>query len=527
MKKQWIRGLACLVGLTMLSGCVKRENQETRAVLTLPPAVSAYTAPDGDEIRTEVKERTLYLPIAGELHLTAQPVWIEAGTLAETAEELTRRQLEEQSELLGLRQGESRPLTLYGEQPIEVSGGICTVNLGTSALQLSTAEFYRICLGLATTLCDLDEISFVNVLVADQCVGMDITGNLAMGSLTAHPDENLPVLWEQMEAKRTPLGEDLSRTPLNALATLYYPLEEAQGIGCETRILNFEGQTPQQLASGLIKELEQVIRENTYSNDVLSLSGLMTHDPLTSELEDGGRLITLSFAGDTEERLAAWNLDLSCVMASMTCTLTTFIPGIAAVCVRIGDKLMTELDSRRFGKLPALGGLLRRNAFSEYLRGSATVYLARNGRLIAREHPVDRRETDSARALLSALMAGPTAREREAGMEAPLPEGVREDDILGIAPRGDTLLVNLSESFRAEIQAAGPEKEMLLCYSMVNTLCLSSNYQRVCFFFEGEQVELIAGSLYWAGEFIVNPGLLESSSGLFIFRSYSCKKARL
>ena len=304
MSKRWIRGLACLLGLSLLSGCGNQRTADIRAAATLPPAVSLYAAPDGDEIRTEAREYTLYLPVSGELHLTTRPIWVEAGSLTETAEALIQGQLEAQNEILGLTSGGGRPLTLYDDRPAEISGGICTVNLGASALQLSTAELYRTCVGLATTLCSLDEINFVNVLVADQSVGMDITGNLAMGSLTGHPDENLPVLWEQMEAKRTPLGEDLSRTPLNALATLYYPLEENRGIGCETRVLNFEGQTPQQLASGLMNEMERMLRENRTGGDALSLNSLLIHDPLTSELEDGGRLITLSLAGNAEELLA-------------------------------------------------------------------------------------------------------------------------------------------------------------------------------------------------------------------------------
>ena len=57
------------------------------------------------------------------------------------------------------------------------------------------------------------------------------------------------------------------------------------------------------------------------------------------------------------------------------------------------------------------------------------------------------------------------------------------------------------------IREYGAEKEALLCYSMVNTLCLNSGMKRVCFFFDGEQTETIAGEIYWGGEFIYNPGL--------------------
>ena len=103
--------------------------------------------------------------------------------------------------------------------------------------------------------------------------------------------------------------------------------------------------------------------------------------------------------------------------------------------------------------------------------------------------------------------------EREEEMVATLPGNVREDDILGISAEGDTLLVNLSESFRAEIQEQGEEQETLICYSMVNTLCKNTGMKRIRFYFEGEQVEYVAGALYWAGEFMYNIGLAEKGLG--------------
>ena len=48
---------------------------------------------------------------------------------------------------------------------------------------------------------------------------------------------------------------------------------------------------------------------------------------------------------------------------------------------------------------------------------------------------------------------------------------------------------------------------------MVNTLCKNTGMKRVRFFFEGEQVEYVAGTLYWAGEFMYNIGLAEKGLG--------------
>ena len=148
-----------------------------------------------------------------------------------------------------------------------------------------------------------------------------------------------------------------------------------------------------------------------------------------------------------------------------------------------------------------------------FLTSSITVYFARNGILCECERPLARRSVDSPRAQLCALMEGPDETEREEEMVATLPGNVREDDILGISAEGDTLLVNLSESFRAEIQEQGEEQETLICYSMVNTLCKNTGMKRIRFYFEGEQVEYVAGALYWAGEFMYNIGLAEKGLG--------------
>lgn len=499
--------------LAALSGCSGRREEDRLPAPPLPPAEVYYTAPDQDEVISEGGEFKSYFPGRDDLGLVSRSTQLDPANLSDTAEMLVRSMIAYPGDEETKKLGGNKALDLYGDHPIEVSGGVCTVNLATSALQLSLRDYYKNCLALATTLCEVKEINSVNVLVADQSVGLDITGNLPMGTLTAHPGENLAVLWEQMEAKRTPLGEDLSKTPLSTLATLYFPLSDGRGIACATRLVNFEGQTPQQLAMGLINAVSSVRKSTTGGQGFPELSDLLLHDPVTSELEEGGRLITLSLTEDAEARLTAGGADLACTVAALTYTLTTFIPGIAAICIRIGDKPITELHTDCFATVTALGGLVRRSTVSSFLMGSTTVYFARNGILCECERPIDRQLADSPRAQMCALMEGPDGREQAEDIVATLPGNVREDDILGIRAEGDTLLVNLSEGFRAEIQAMGPEAETLICYSMVNTLCRNTGLKRVCFFFEDDQVETIAGTIYWAGEFLYNIGLAEKGLG--------------
>jgi len=496
-----------------LSGCSGRLDDDRAPAPTLPPAEARFSAPDGDGIIDEGGEYRIFLPARDDLHLVSRLIVLDPAGLTDRTETIVHSLIGYPGDEEAKKLGGTRPLGLYGEHPIEISGGVCTINLTSSALQMNLSDFYKNCLAIATTLCELKEINSVNILVADQSVGLDVTGNLPMGTLSAHPGENLSVLWEQMEAKRASLGEDLSRTPLTALATLYYPLPDGRGITCTTRMVSFEGQTPQQLTVGLLEAMIDVRRSTSGGLSIPELNMLLLHDPVTSELEDGGRLITLSFREDAEALLAAGGTDLTGFVTAITCTLTTFIPGIAAVCVRIGDKPITVLRSDRFEPVTALGGLVTREAAEPFLMSSATVYFSRNGILCECERPIPRRAPDSARAQLVALIEGPDPSEQNEGITATLPEEIREDDILGITAEGDTLLVNLSEGFRSSIQGEGREAETLICYSMVNTLCRNTGMKRVRFYFEGEQVEYIAGDIYWAGEFMYNVGLAEKGLG--------------
>ena len=43
---------------------------------------------------------------------------------------------------------------------------------------------------------------------------------------------------------------------------------------------------------------------------------------------------------------------------------------------------------------------------------------------------------------------------------------------------------------------------------MVNTLCEAAGVEHVRFFFDGQTVEALAGTLYWGGEFLRSPGLI-------------------
>ena len=148
--------LAALCLLAVLGGCARQGGEEQAPVPTLAPAVVDYEAPDGDRIVGMSGDRTYYVPERGQPKLGVRSVHLEGTNLKDTVEALIRRVL---SDVNGSGVFlNARDLELYREAPVEISRGICTVNLSSSALQLEHDEYYRLAVALSTTLCSLDEI---------------------------------------------------------------------------------------------------------------------------------------------------------------------------------------------------------------------------------------------------------------------------------------------------------------------------------------------------------------------------------
>lgn len=500
------RLILLLLALTMLlSSCAPHPENHIVAA-TLPPADSPFDAPQDDSALAYTASVPLYLPSRDGQRLIVQ--YADAPLRHDThpAQTILRTLLAYPDTDDTLALGGNTRLAFYGDMPVEVSGGVCTVNLASSALQLDRDDLYTVCLAIASTLGELPDVEYTNVLIAGQAVAMDISGCLPLGSISPRPGEELPVLWEQMDARRTPLGQDPGTVPVSATATLYFPLTDGSGVVCETRALSFPGQKPQQLALELVNALSAGAQFATDAAPMPNLTSLLTLDPIVSDLEDGGRLLTLRFNQGLEEKLRIAGIDLACFVAAMHRTMVTFVPSVSAVRVYVGDTLLTSLYNRQHGSLLFPEGVIFRHHFDQYLMRHVIVYMAQGKQLQATTRGLHHTQADSLRALITLLMAGPSADDTAQGLIAPLPGGLTQEDVLGLAIIEDTLLINLSDRFAQAIRES--DTETLNCYCIVNTLCQATGLERVRFFFGGEPVETLAGSLYWRGEFLHSPGLI-------------------
>ncbi|MBQ7844575.1 MAG: GerMN domain-containing protein [Clostridia bacterium] len=502
--------LCCTLTLT---GCVSTPENNAPAAPTLPPAEAKFAPPVGDIALNHTATAPLYLPSTDGQRLLTEYVPLSLNHSRHSAQVMVEALLQHPATQTTQALGNGVTLSLYGAQPVEVSSGVCTVNLAANALQLDQQSLYKVCAAITATLCEMDDIQYVNFLVADQAVSMDITGNLPLGGQTAHPGEELTVLWEQTDARRAPLGEDPATIPVTAVATLYFPLADGSGIAAETRNLTFPGQSADQLAAGLISALSAGAQYLSGTSSMPDMAALMSAPVQTTELDDGGRMVNVYFHAGLENTLRQAQVDMPCFISAVTCTLSSFIPSVSSVRMYIGATPLTSLYSAVHGNLIFQGGLMQRPQFAPYLMDQVTLYLSSGDKLKPVRRALPHRQSRDPRTLLAELMEGPTQQELDAGYEPVLPEGLDKSDILGISLQGDTLLLNLSSRCADLIRTQAASWEQIVCYSLVNTLGESMGAQRVRFFFDGEMLEELGGTLYWGGEFLVNPGMIDQPLG--------------
>lgn len=514
MKKTLERLTGLLLCAALLTGCVYAGAPAApESAATLPPAQSPYDAPVGDASLAYTGLVALALPGADGQRLLTRYAEASLSSGRHSAESAVRALLSYPGDEGVAPLSGQAPLALYGPRPVEASGDVCTVNLTSTALQLSDSELYTVALSLAATLCAMPDIHYVNLLVADRPVSMDITGTLPLGSVTAHPGEELPVLWEQMEARRTPLGENPALTPLTSAATLYFPLEGGAGVVPETRNLSFAGQSAQQQVLGLISALSAGAQFALGAVAMPDLSRQMILAPEILDQEDGGRIVTLHFGASVENAWREAGVDPVCLAAAIAMTLETFVPGVTAVRFFAGDALITSLRSDVHGLCVYEDGLHTRRGDAALLMAQTTLYFASGDRLTPVLRAMRPEDASNPRALLNLLLAGPTQREADAGVEPLFPDRLSDADILGVAIEGDTLLLNLSARAAEMIRTEAASWEQTLCYGVVNTLCEAKGLRRTRFFFDGQAVETLGGTLYWGGEFLLNPAMVNKTMG--------------
>lgn len=485
MKMKHVRRAALAAGLAallpLLSGCVSQMSERVPVDLSAEEIAADVSAPAQDGEQDSEMRCTLYFlsEDGGRLVPVTRSVTVEGGR--------SRAQAALDALLLGPGEAENGVFwpdlgAVRGERLLEVSCGVATVDLPARVRTLSQEMLFAVRMAIANTLTEFSEISYVNVLIGGREEGLDLGATLPVGTITRVDDLDVGARYSRLHEQR------LSTGGVTLLTTLYFPAAEGGLLLPEVRSVAYAQVSPIEYLYTLLGELGKGASLALCAQDVPAPLDYIEEMPEIVRTEDGYLAIELRLSDALAPALGAAGLTRETYLAMLTDTLMGFVPGVEGLRVTIGGETAAEL--------------MTRSAFEGCIGAPATLYAMDGDGLSRVRRVLPEADASNARARLAALM--------RLGDEDwfALPEGLTPEDILAVYAGGETIAVNLSGTFRDALAGLDRRQERAAVYAMVNTLTEGTRASRVAFFFEGEQVEKLAGELEMRGTFLRNPGMV-------------------
>ena len=372
--------------------------------------------------------------------------------------------------------------TVRGERLLEVSCGVATVDLPARVRSLSQEMLYAVRMAIANTLTEFSEISYVNVLIGGREEGLDLGATLPVGTFTRVDDLDVGARYSRLYEQRQ------SSSGVTLLTTLYFPAADSALLLPEVRSIAYAQVSPIEYLYTLLGELGKGASLALCAQDVPAPMDYIEEMPEIVRTEDGYLAIELRLSEALGPALEAAGIAQETYMAMLTDTLMGFVPGVEGLRVLIGGETAASL--------------LTRSDFEGCVGAPATLYVMDGEGLSRVQRVLPQALANDARTRLAALM-----RLGEEELFA-LPDGLTQEDILAVHMGDETIAVNLSARFGDALAGLAHAQERAAVYAMVNTLTEGARASRVAFFFEGEQVQTLAGGLEMRGTFLRNPGMV-------------------
>ena len=486
----------------LLGGCAGQIEERPMADLSaveIPAGAEAPLADGADDVELEVKlyflgaDGTTLVPVSRRITARGGESRVQAALSA-----LLAGPMEGETGVFWPEMGTAR-----SARQLEVSSGVATVDLPADAQMLAQEVLYAVRLAIANTLTEFAEVSYVNVLIGGSEEGFDLGGTLPVGTVTRTEDMDTGTRYHRMDEQR------LSGDGVTLMTTLYFPAADGGFVLPEVRNVRYQHAAPIEYLYTLLEEIGKGTNNPLASRDVPAPLDYIREMPEIVRTEDGAyRAIEIRFTDALNDALAWAGLTRGVYMAMLTDTLMGFVPGVEGLKVSIGDEEITGLGAAHAPdgqEMEFVQPLATRGDFGGYIGAPAALYAREeNGDGLIRISCTLRQAlADDPRERLTGLM-----RLGEDETAYALPSGIDESDILAVHVGETVIAVNLSAKFRRQLEMLEPNAERAAVYAMVNTLTEGMGSRRVAFFFEGKQVERLAGALEMRGTFMRNPGMV-------------------
>ena len=383
-------------------------------------------------------------------------------------------------------------------ESLETARGVTTLNLSETFEQMFASDRTLAKAALIQTLHSLDGTRYLNVLSGGREPGYDGKPTGVTEYFTEDYDLYHSRLRQQMETRQTDAAPGTTYTTerLNTyLATLYFA--DVSG-----RFLLPEGRNITVSDLGYAEAIINELLEGPSPLNGLraTFAGLsLKAAPRTDILESGRNKIDIALTGPSEGSALG--------IASIVCSLSSFIPTNDHISVTINGEIVTSLAMPGAGTVEFADGMLSRNKFAGLIGAEVPLYFANaSGSLTGVSRTLSQSEAMNPEYRLQELLKGPQQGEGE-GLLAVLP-GANPNDIPHVTISGDMAWIDCSATFAAAAAALEADDGFLLMYSIINTVCEFQDVKRVQFLIEGESAERLAGNVYIRAPLLKNPGLI-------------------
>lgn len=500
-RRMMLAGLLCAA--LLCTGCVSSvPTEKTRTGESLPQVRSGPEAPIGDSQTAREVKAVLYLPDAGAERLTSvvDTVVIESGQTKHEAYVTKLLELIDESPFYA---GDQQLRLSTVSNAVETTRDLVTVNMHTSMRALTAQEQFALRVAIINTLSELQDTTYVNILVNGRDIGLDVAETIPTGVMTRYPGTDVATYWGQLDAQRTSIDGELQKT-----VALYFASSDGSALLGEVRSMVFESRDHASMARAIISELAKGAVHIDGARQVVPPQTLLAQAPELQDRGDGPYMV-LRFRPELIDFLEGQNSTLAMTLSSICYTLTSFIPKLEGIIAYIGDEMVTDMILMNGIEWELPSGQLTRESVAALAADVCTVYYPMtNGKgLYPVSRPIAQRLRTQPRALLRELMQPP----EEEGLQRALPEAITDADILGLQIRGDTALLNVTSAFAQACSLQSQIQERNMVYAIVNTLTELEGVTRVRFYVEGVQTAL-AGHLFMGGDFMRHTGLIYSGT---------------
>ncbi|MBQ8952537.1 MAG: GerMN domain-containing protein, partial [Clostridia bacterium] len=379
------------------------------------------------------------------------------------------------------------------------SGGTVVVNLSREARGTDTLrELFIMRQAIISTLCGLDGINYVDVLIAGRA---EPAFSLPSGA-GWEDGMTIPARWSQ-GLSEDEMARD-SASSIARLAVIYHPARGSRYVIPEARVVAIEGGDALSALlaalngeSGLDPALKPVLPDS--DGAIITGAEIVT-------LADGRRVARLTFDGNLSAILERGRLNAWQMYAALTCTFTGFLPELDGIQVYVGSGQLARVESPD-GEITLENGVMPRALFERTIGCLETIYMtASDGSLRPLGRAMSQEDALSPRMLLAPLFGEPQGWEE--GVSRVVPDGLTIGDLLGILIENGEVTLNVSASFYAGCQRLNSQQERNLVFALVNTLTEQSGVRSVRFQVEGERVDVLVHDISLLSPLMRNPGLI-------------------